>query len=243
MLPLSDNIRSRTTPVVTLGIIITCVLVFILQLVNPQLANEWAFKPAYLLSAQFWHVGPIVAAQSLLLSIFLHGGLLHIGGNMLFLWVFGDNVEDRMGHLRFLVFYLVCGAFATLVHSLSAVLGLLHDPHALELGVIGASGAIAGILGAYLVLTPHASVRTLIFIIFFITIVNIPAPFFILFWFVMQLFSGVGALAGAGGNVAYWAHIGGFVLGFVWAQRVGGGRRRGLPNPNPRVLNIDVGDV
>jgi membrane associated rhomboid family serine protease len=242
MIPLSDSVRSRTTPVVTIGIIITCVLVFLLQLADPQLVNHWAFKPAYLLSAEFWHVGPAMVAQSILLSIFLHGGILHIAGNMLFLWVFGDNVEDRMGHLRFLAFYLACGACATLVHSFSAVLGLVHDPHSLELGVIGASGAIAGVLGAYLVLVPQASVRTLVIIIFFITIINIPAPLFIGFWFILQLFSGVGSLAGAGGNVAYWAHVGGFVLGFVWAQRLGRGRGR-RANPQPRVLNIDVDDV
>lgn len=241
MLPLSDNIRSRSVPVVSIGILITCVGVFLLQLLSPELADRWAFKPAYLLSAQFWQVGPLFAAQSMLVSIFLHGGFMHIAGNMLFLWVFGDNVEDRMGHLRFLIFYLACGAFATIAHSLSAVLGLLHSPGALEHGVIGASGAIAGVLGAYLVLVPQSMVRTLIILFVFITVANIPAPFFIVMWFILQLFSGVGSLAGAGGNVAYWAHIGGFALGYLWAQRLRQRPPRGTPNP--RILRLDVDDL
>lgn len=242
MIPLSDNIRSRSTPVVTIGLILSCVAVFLLELLNPHLADTWAFKPAYLLSAKLFSIGPVLVLQSMLISVFLHGGFLHIAGNMLFLWVFGDNVEDRMGHLRFLVFYLICGIVATLVHSFSAVLGLMSDPRALETGVVGASGAIAGVLGAYLVLCPGSSIRTLVLLFVFITVINIPATFFIVFWFILQLFNGVGSLAGPlGGGVAYWAHIGGFAMGYWWARKLVSYRRR--RPPDPRVINIDVRDL
>jgi len=242
MIPLSDNIPSRTVPVVTIGLILTCVAVFLLELMDPHLVSTWAFKPAYLLSAKFFVIGPRLVLQSMIVSVFLHGGFLHIAGNMLFLWVFGDNVEDRMGHLRFLVFYLVCGIVATLVHSFSAVLGLVSDPRALDTGVVGASGAIAGVLGAYLVLCPGSSIRTLVFLFFFLTIISIPASFFIVFWFILQLFNGVGSLAGPAAGVAYWAHIGGFVTGYWWARRLTAFWRRPRSR-GPRILNIEVNDL
>jgi membrane associated rhomboid family serine protease len=242
MIPLSDNIRSRSTPVVTIGLILSCVAVFLLELLNPHLSDTWAFKPAYLLSAKFFSIGPVLVLQSMLISVFLHGGFLHIAGNMLFLWVFGDNVEDRMGHLRFLVFYLVCGIVATLVHSFSAVFGLMSDPRALETGVVGASGAIAGVLGAYLVLCPGSSIRTLVLLFVFITVINIPATFFIVFWFILQLFNGVGSLAGPAAGVAYWAHIGGFVVGYWWAKRLAASWRRPRSR-GPRILNVEVDDL
>lgn len=240
MIPLSDNIRSRRAPVINVGLILTCLGVFAYQIMRPEFAGLWAFKPAYLLSRQLLEVGPAFAFQSMLVSVFLHGGLLHIGANMLFLWVFGNNVEDRLGHIKYLLFYLFCGIVATLVHCLSAVWGLmLYDPGALERGVVGASGAIAGVLGAYLVLVPGASIRSLVILFIFITIINIPAPFFIVFWFILQLFSGIGALAGAATGVAYWAHIGGFVAGYIIARVL---RPRRHP-PRPRVLNIDIDDL
>ena len=242
MIPLSDNIRARTVPIVNIGIIVACVLVFLLELIHPGLVDQWTFKPAYLLSRELWQVGPVHAGMSLLVSIFLHGGFLHIAGNMLFLWVFGDNVEDRMGHLRYLVFYLVCGAAATLMHSFVAVFGLVSTPHALDIGVVGASGAIAGILGAYLVLYPHASIRSLVILIIFFFVVNIPAPLFIVFWFILQLFSGVGSLGGAGAGVAYWAHIGGFVVGYLWTKRMFSWRGHRRP-PEARLLDIKLDDL
>lgn len=242
MIPLSDNLRSRSTPVVNIGLILTCVGMFLLEVLQPQLVDRWAFKPAYLLSAQFFQVGPLLVLQSMIASVFLHGGFLHIAGNMLFLWVFGDNVEDRMGHLKYLVFYLVCGIVATLVHSLSAVFGLIHSPQALEQGIVGASGAIAGVLGAYLVLCPGSTIRTLVILVIFITVINVPSALFIVFWFILQLFNGVGSLAGPlGGGVAYWAHIGGFAMGYWWARKLVSYRRR--RPPDPRVINIDVRDL
>lgn len=240
-LPLGDNIRSRTTPVVTRALILTCCAVFVYEYLHPHFVDQWAFKPAYLLSHKFFQVGPARALESIIVSCFLHGGLLHIAGNMLFLWVFGDNVEDRMGHLHFLVFYLVCGVVATLTHSVVAVFGLVSYPKALEIGLVGASGAIAGVLGAYLVLYPGASIRFPVILIFFIFFIWLPAWLVIPVWFIVQLFHGVGELAGAGAPVAYWAHVGGFVLGLLWGASVAGRRRR--PRPNPRVLNLDVRDL
>jgi membrane associated rhomboid family serine protease len=242
VLPFSDNIRSRTRPVVTIGIILTCVAAFVLEILHPHLADTWAFKPAYLLSAKFFAIGPLMVLQSMVISVFLHGGFMHIGGNMLFLWIFGDNVEDRMGHLRFLLFYLLCGIFATLVHSLSAVFGLMGNPHALETSVVGASGAIAGVLGAYLVLCPHSTVRTLVLVIIFIFFISIPSGLLIVVWFIWQLFNGVGSLAGPAVGVAYWAHIGGFALGYWWAKRLTASWRRPRSR-GPRILNVDVDDV
>jgi membrane associated rhomboid family serine protease len=140
--------------------------------------------------------------------MFLHGGFLHIGSNMLFLWIFGDNVEDRLGHLHFLVFYLLCGFGATAAH--------LYFNWGSPIPSIGASGAIAGVLGGYLLLFPSASIRTLLFLGPFITMTRVPAIILIGFWFVTQLFSGVASIAGGTeqtSGIAFWAHVGGFVVG------------------------------
>jgi membrane associated rhomboid family serine protease len=139
--------------------------------------------------------------------LFLHGGLLHLGGNMLFLWIFGDNVEDSMGHLRFIGFYFACGAAAALAQAVA-------DPSAIE-PMIGASGAIAGVLGAYILLHPRATVRTLIFLGFFVTIVRIPAAVVLGIWFLIQFWSALGAGTAEAQGVAFWAHVGGFVAGLI----------------------------
>jgi membrane associated rhomboid family serine protease len=138
----------------------------------------------------------------------LHGGFLHFGGNMLYLWIFGDNVEDRLGHGRFLVFYLLCGVAAALAQTMMAP----NSP----VPMIGASGAIAGVMGAYLVLYPRSKIVTLLPIFFFIQLIEVPAVFFLGVWFLMQFVSGVGSVASAGepaGGVAFWAHVAGFVAG------------------------------
>jgi len=241
MIPLSDNIPSRTTPYINYGLIGLCLALFAYEWFDPSIVDQWAFKPAYLLPKELFTAGPVFALKAIIASIFLHGGLLHIGSNMLALWVFGDNVEDRMGHVKYLFFYLFCGVVATLAHSLSAVLGLMHDPMSLERGVVGASGAIAGVMGAYLILVPRASVRTLIFFFIIITIVEIPSTIFIGFWFVLQLFSGLGSIAAGGGGIAYWAHIGGFVVGYVIAK--GMTRPRRMRPPRPRIIEMDVRDL
>ena len=141
--------------------------------------------------------------------MFLHSGWLHFGGNMLYLWIFGDNVEDRLGHGWFLAFYLFCGAIA--VFGQVAI-----NPDSL-VPMIGASGAIAGVMGAYFVLYPHSRVLTAVFILFFLDLVEIPAIFFLGIWFFMQFFSGVGSIgaSSAGGGVAFWAHIAGFLTGLT----------------------------
>ena len=139
--------------------------------------------------------------------MFLHEGWLHLLGNMLYLWIFGDNVEDRLGHLGFLVFYLFCGA--------AAALGQVAISPGSTIPMIGASGAIAGVMGAYFVLYPHSRVLTIVFLVFFLDMIEIPAIFFLGIWFVKELFSGVGSLGtrAMGGGVAVWAHIAGFAAG------------------------------
>lgn len=160
---------------------------------------------------------------SIFISMFLHGGWLHIAGNMLFLWVFGNNVEDRLGRLAFIAFYLLGGVAAMLLQ-------LAMGPNS-TIPTVGASGAIAAVLGSYLVLFPHARVTTLV-VFFFITAVDLPAGVVLMTWFVLQLFSGVGQLGtNLAGGVAYWAHVGGFVFGAVVTWAIFRGRRRPPERP------------
>ncbi len=149
------------------------------------------------------------ALTPLFSSIFMHASWLHVIGNMWFLWIFGDNVEDRLGHLRYLVFYLLCGVGASLIHVFASPLS--------RIPMIGASGAISGILGAYLISYPYARITTLLIIVVFIRIVELPAFLFLILWFVFQFMSGAAEIAAhqETGGVAYWAHIGGFVVGIV----------------------------
>jgi membrane associated rhomboid family serine protease len=143
-----------------------------------------------------------------LTSMFLHGGWVHFLGNMLYLWIFGDNVEDRLGHVPYLMFYLLCGAVAAMAQ-------VFVNP-ASPIPMVGASGAIAGVMGAYFVLYPHSRVLAVVFIVLFIDIIEIPAIFFLGIWFIMQLFSGVGSVVQAAeGGVAFMAHVGGFVAGVI----------------------------
>lgn len=150
-------------------------------------------------------------------AMFLHGGWTHMLGNMLFLWVFGDNVEDRLGHFKYFLFYLATGIFGSIAHIIS-------NPFS-EVPIIGASGAIAGVLGAYFVTFPRARVLTLLPIIIFFTIVEIPAVIFLAFWFVLQLFNGTASLGGAVNPVAWWAHVGGFLSGIALIKIMAPGRK------------------
>jgi membrane associated rhomboid family serine protease len=202
MIPLRDIIPSRTTPFVTVGLIVANAVVFFYQWSLDDRQEE-AF-------ALFF--GLIPAAFSwitVFTSMFLHGSLLHFGGNMLYLWIFGDNVEDRMGHGRFLVFYLLCGIAAALAQTIT-------DPSSV-VPMVGASGAIAGVMGAYFVLYPHSRILTLVPIFFFVQLIEVPAIFFLGIWFVMQFLSGVGSIAtaagGPAGGIAFWAHVAGFAAG------------------------------
>jgi membrane associated rhomboid family serine protease len=227
MIPLRDANPTSRTPIVTLGIIAACVLVFLYQLSLGGGASlerfvvQWGVVPEELVRAL--RAGRFVSQETatLVTSQFLHGGFLHIGGNMLFLWVFGNNVEDRFGRLRFLVFYLVGGIVAALTQ-------VAVDPTS-TVPTIGASGAIAATLGAYLVLYPGARVTTAIFLVFFYQLIEVPAVIVLVLWFAFQLFDGIASLgiSASAGGVAVFAHIGGFLFGAAVGLlvRVAGGHR------------------
>ena len=201
MIPLRDIIPSRTTPYITIGLIALNALVFFYQLTLGPQVEEFVLYYGLVPAAFSW--------LTVVTSMFLHGGLLHFGGNMLYLWIFGDNVEDRMGHGRFVVFYLLCGMAAALAQTVT-------DPSSV-IPMVGASGAIAGVMGAYFVLYPRSRILTLVPIFFFIQLIEVPAIFFLGIWFLMQFLSGVGSIATAtgepGGGIAFWAHVAGFAAG------------------------------
>ncbi|HEX2253968.1 MAG TPA: rhomboid family intramembrane serine protease [Thermoanaerobaculia bacterium] len=233
MIPLRDLNPSRRRPFVTVALIAVNLVAFLYELaLGPELQGflqEAAFVPARLFEESLPAGAVAPEGLSVLVSMFLHGGWMHFLGNMLFLWVFGDNVEDRLGHLRYVVFYLACGYAAALAHAAA-------NP-ASGLPAIGASGAIAGVLGAYLLLHPRAPIVTLIFLGFFITTTRVPAIVYLPLWFGIQFVSGLASLgaqtgtSGTGG-VAWFAHIGGFVAGFVFLALLGGLRRpRRRPAP------------
>jgi membrane associated rhomboid family serine protease len=204
MIPLRDVIPSRTTPYITVTIIVLNALAWFYELALPR-----DVLPVFL---QVYGVVPAAfSAPTLISSMFLHGSWFHVIGNMWYLWIFGDNVEDRVGHGRFIIFYLLCG--------IAAALGqVAMEPYS-TLPTIGASGAIAGVMGAYFVLYPHSRVLTLIPLWFYYEIFELPAIFLLGFWFLIQLFS-AGAIAvtagtHGGGGVAFMAHVAGFVCGVV----------------------------
>ena len=210
MLPIRDNVPTRTFPVVTVTLIAINVAVWLLyQLPNlDRSVHDLAFHPCEVNGScrQIDKGWPLTAIT----SMFMHGSWLHLGGNMLFLWIFGNNIEDAMGRGRFLLFYLLAGIAA--VYTQTAL-----DPSS-TVPTIGASGAIAGVVGAYALLLPRAKVLTLIFIIFFVTLVEIPAYVMLGIWFVLQFLPAIGQVgtdAVSGGGVAYWAHVGGFAFGLA----------------------------
>jgi membrane associated rhomboid family serine protease len=202
MIPLRDVIPSRTRPVVTVGLIALNAGAFLYQQSLAPRELEVFVRTWGLVPADF-------SALDLLASMFLHGGWMHFLGNMLYLWIFGDNVEDRFGHGRYLAFYLMCGVVAALLQT-------TFSPGSL-VPMVGASGAIAGVLGAYLVMFPKSRILTLVPIFVFVQIVEVPALFFLGFWFLLQLVSGVGTLGQRAdvGGVAFWAHAGGFAAGMA----------------------------
>jgi membrane associated rhomboid family serine protease len=207
MIPLYDTARSRRVPIVTWLLIALNVLAFIYEIGLRAPDLERLVRSLGLVPAQLM-AGPQTEWTTIFTSMFLHGGWFHMLSNMWVLFIFGDNVEDRMGGGRYLMFYLLSGVAAGLLQSF--VLPGSREP------MIGASGAIAGVLGAYLVLFPRARVASLVPIFFIFTVIRIPAPMFLMFWFVSQLFSGWLSLGGAtGSGVAWWAHVGGFVFGIL----------------------------
>jgi rhomboid family protein len=202
MLPLRDVIPSRTTPYITITIIVLNSLAWLFEVAMPR-----DLLPVFL---QVYGVVPAhFRAVTLITSMFLHGGWMHIIGNMWYLWIFGDNVEDRLGHGRFVIFYLLCGIVAAFGQ-------ILMNPMS-TLPTIGASGAIAGVMGAYFILYPQSRVLTLVFIVFFIEVIELPAILLLGFWFLMQIISAgsIAATAGTGGGVAFMAHVAGFLMGIV----------------------------
>ncbi len=207
MIPLRDENPSRRTPFVNYLLIAVNIFVFYLEW-TAGAGSEAFIQRFALIPADFLDGIQAPDVQDVFTSMFMHAGLAHIGGNMLYLWIFGDNIEDAMGHGRYLVFYLLGGVLASAAHVIS-------NP-ASQLPTVGASGAIGAVLGAYLVLYPRRRVLTLIFLGFFINLVMIPAVLLLGFWFILQLFSGVMSLGGPEmGGVAFWAHIGGFVAGML----------------------------
>ena len=221
MIPLRDTIPSSRRPVVTYALIAVNVVVFLFELSLGRALEPFIFQWG-LVPARFAMTDPL-SWMAVLTSMFLHGGWAHVGGNLLYLWIFGDNVEDRMGHGRYLFFYVACGACAALAQTMA-------NP-ASTVPMVGASGAIAGVLGAYLLYYPHARVVTLVPIFFFIQLIEIPALFFLLIWFGMQLVNGAASLTSATaatGGVAWWAHLGGFAGGFVLGLLLGYGRPKAI---------------
>jgi membrane associated rhomboid family serine protease len=226
VVPLRDDNPTAVTPYVTYGLIAANVLVFLFELsLAPQQLDVFFHLAAVVpreLSASFAGIPinqPVPEWATLISSQFLHGGFLHLAGNMWFLWIFGNNVEDRLGHVRYLFFYLACGVLATLAQwYFSQTSGIPS---------LGASGAIAGVLGAYVLRFPQIEVLTLIPLGIFFTTVRIPAVFFLGFWFIQQALYGVASLEARtnigmeSGGIAYWAHAGGFVVGAILGPLLG----------------------
>ena len=230
MIPLKDENPTETFPYITVALIVVNVLVFFI--VGPVVGSKIKLLVMYhgrlvlvkgsqalafvygLIPYELFHRVELTPGYhvpvlvTLFTCMFLHGGLLHLGGNMLYLWIFGNNVEDELGHVPFLVFYLVCGVIASLTHA-------ILSPGS-RIPMIGASGAISGVLGAYALRFPWARIKTLIFLFFFITVVDIPAIFFLGFWFLFQFMEATASLGvNVSGGVAWFAHVGGFLAGIL----------------------------
>jgi len=223
-LPLKDRNPTERTPFVTIALIVANVAVFLYEIsLGPHLQSFIAgygavpYELTHMIDLVGQYAGsPFVQAPgpsfipfTIISSMFMHGGVMHIFGNMLFFWIFGNNVEDLLGPVKFLFFYFACGIAAALAH-------IAIEPNALT-PTIGASGAVAGVLGAYLIAYPRARVLTLVFLIIFVQFLEVPAALLLVFWFAMQFFMGLGSLgsAGTGGGVAWFAHVGGFITGIV----------------------------
>ena len=213
MFPIRDTQPSYSKPVVTVLIIVVNLLVFLFEFsLDPYTLN--AFISYYGLTPDRFHISAIFT------SMFVHGGWMHVLGNMWFLWIFGDNIEDILGHGKYLVFYLLCGVAAAMTQ-------IFFSPDS-RVPMVGASGAIAGVMGAYMIKFPRSRIVTVIFIVFFFTWTEIPAWLMLIYWFGIQLFSGVGSIAEAQyaqGGTAFFAHVGGFVAGMILVSLMGARQR------------------
>ncbi|HEY9648893.1 MAG TPA: rhomboid family intramembrane serine protease [Chroococcidiopsis sp.] len=242
MVPLRDDNPVQITPYVTYGLIVVNVLVFLYEIMLTQadpnqhalnaFLNTWSVVPAELTASFSGAPGAPREWLTLLTSQFLHAGFFHVGGNMLYLWIFGNNIEEKLGRIKFLVFYLGCGVFAALAQWFFSMNS--------EIPSLGASGAIAGVMGAYVIRFPQAKILTLVPLGILLAPIRIPAVYFLGFWFFQQALYG---LAGLGvstnigmenGGVAYWAHAGGFVIGVVLGPLLGLFSDRSLPLPGRR---------
>ena len=222
MIPLKQTLPNATTPVVTRALVLANTAFFIAQLIlgtrTESLIHTFGFIPLRFVHPSSFGYSHLEVSITLVSSLFLHGGLVHLFGNMIYLWIFGPAVEDALGHLRYFVFYVVCGAVGSLTHTVLFPQSLVPS--------IGASGSIAGILGAFLVLRPKARIVTLFPLVVYWAMAEIRAVIFLPMWFAMQFFSGALALASAQrtqevAGIAWWAHVGGFLFGAV----VGAGAR------------------
>jgi len=215
--PLKDENPTVNKPIVTVSLIVINVAVFLYSLMQGDRGFHIFLYKFGLIPYEVIHLAeltPEIGVPVLLnpfSSMFLHGGFMHLIGNMLFLWIFGNNVEDELGSTKFALFYIFAGLAA-------AVLFVVFSPNS-EIPMVGASGAIAGVLGAYLVLYPKARIVTLVWIFFFIRIVKMPAKVMLGFWFFYQLFMSLSDIGGIGGGVAWLAHVGGFAFGYLWFKR------------------------
>lgn len=210
MIPFKDDNPTSTFPIVTIGIIAINTAVYAAGLLSSagqkHISYSYGAIPHNLMT--FETLQPVHPFATLISSMFLHGGLFHLLGNMLYLWIFGNNIEDRLGHFRFLIFFLLIGIIAAYAHALAEPVS--------KIPMIGASGAVSGVLGAYLILYPHARVHTLVFLGFFIQIVKIPALIVIGFWAIIQVINGILSKGFLNqGGVAWFAHIGGFLAGLI----------------------------
>jgi membrane associated rhomboid family serine protease len=213
MIPLRDSQPSYSTPYVTIALIVTNVLVFLYTVSLEPFSRNHFIVEYGMIPARFQLI-------DLLTSMFMHGGWLHLIGNMWFLWIFGDNVEDVLGHGKYLLFYLLCGVAASLGHFALSMES--------RVPTVGASGAIAGVMGAYLIKFPHSHIVTLVPVFVFVTTIEVPAVLMLLYWFVIQFFSGVGSIARSQisqGGVAWFAHVGGFLAGMLLVLAMGRGER------------------
>lgn len=223
MIPFKDDNPTSTFPFVTIILIVVNIVVFVMQMTHPSGPQNIVFSygavPYSLMTFKTTQaVHPFITVFT---SMFLHGGLLHLTGNMLYLWIFGNNIEDRLGHTRFIIFYLLCGLVAAYSHAIT-------DPLS-KIPMIGASGAVSGILGAYLLMFPRARIHTLIFLGFFIQVVRLPAIVVIGLWIVIQLINGLTSTGMTGQTgVAWFAHIGGFIFGIIMVTFFVKKRRRYL---------------
>jgi len=217
MIPYKDDNPSRSFPMVTVLLIVVNVAAFLFFRLQGLRGFEAAVFELGLIPHEFWHGVNLERSPglspylTLFTSMFMHGGWLHVAGNMLYLWIFGDNVEDYFGHFRYFFFYLICGVAAAFTQLFFAAGSTVP--------MVGASGAVAGVLGAYFVLWPRARVHVLAFVFFFVTTIRVPAGFMLALWFLLQVLSSLPSrAASAGGGVAYFAHIGGFALGYLWVR-------------------------